>query len=70
MNVTRDITSALQRAAYGCVFNVILLASIAAVRDTAGLLSQVVVGLGLAGAVAAFVLLSLRASQRVRRLPV
>jgi hypothetical protein len=67
MNVTRDIAGALKRAAYGCVFNVILVASIAAVRDSGGLLSQAVVGFGLAAALATFVLLSLRASQRVRR---
>lgn len=68
MNVTRDITSSLQRAAYGSLFNVILIASLVVVRnDSPWPLSFLVVGLGLASAAGIFALLSVRALQRVRQ---
>jgi len=66
MNIVRDISSALQRAAAGLAFNLILMGSLAAVRGPSPwLLSLVVVGLGLAVAAGVFVVVSLGAIPRL-----
>ena len=70
MNIVRDISSALQRAAAGLAFNFILVGSLAVVRGPSPwLLSLVVVGLGLATAAGVFVVLSLGSIQRLNRVP-
>ena len=70
MNIIRDISSALQRAAAGLAFNLILVGSLAVVRGPSPwLLSLVVVGLGLVVAAGVFVLVSLGAIPRLGGAP-
>ena len=55
MSVLRDISGALGRAASGCAFNFILLATLATVRGQLSVpLTALIVGLGLASAVGVF----------------
>ncbi len=68
MNIVRDISSALQRAAAGLAFNLILVGSLAVIRGPSPwLLSLVVVGIGLAVAAGVFVVLSLGSIQQLKR---